>query len=104
MGTSALKVLYAVERLGQCCGPGVPKLEWHHHYYGLVMNQLQCTYGEQLHLWNLVLEDTGPAIIGGAWLQIRQVILILFWSKIIMNYFAALAGDITGNNCVFSLN
>ena len=40
---------YAVEHLGQCCGPGVPKLEWHHHHYGPIMNQLQCTYGGQLH-------------------------------------------------------
>ena len=45
---SALKP-HTVEQLGQCCGPGVSKLEWHHHHYGPIMNQLQCTYDGQLH-------------------------------------------------------
>ena len=38
-----------MEQLGQCCGPGVSKLEWHYHHYGPIMNQLQCTYDGQIH-------------------------------------------------------
>ena len=58
---------YAVEHLGQCCGPGVPKLEQHHHYHELVLEELQYTmftydtasaYGGQLHHGPLALEDT----------------------------------------------
>ena len=51
-----------------------------------VTYDMALAYGGQLHHGILVLEDTGPAIIGGAWLQLLQVILILFGIKIIMNY------------------
>ena len=55
------------EHLGQCYGPGVPKLEQHHHYHELVLGELQYTmvtygtasaYGGQLHHGPLALEDT----------------------------------------------
>ena len=40
-------------------------------------------------LWNLVLEDIGSAIIEGAWLQLLQVILILFYYE----FYVALTGN-----------